>query len=319
MGTVKPDDLPEPLAEAAFATPEGTVTEPVKTALGWHLAKVETVKQAQTRAFADVRDELRAELAEDKAADRLIRMANEMRDTLAGGATLEEVAQQFGLETTTVDSVDRRGRDRSGEPVEDIPAKSRVLELAFDTAVKQRSLLKETEGGGYVAVRVDEETPSKPRPFEAVRDQARRQLVQQRRLKAAREAADDVVARVENGASLQTVADARGARVETTEPLTRASTPRTNALLAALAQRVFEVDPKTAFSVEGDGRLAVATVRETRPAEPGDNPDAVSKLGGQLGRQLRNDVFRQFTNALRARHTVRVNQDAIDRIVGGAR
>ena len=80
------------LADAAFATPVGGVSEPVQTDFGWHVLKITGIEAPTSRPLAQVHDELRADLASEKAADLAFERANKVEDALAGGATLEEVA-----------------------------------------------------------------------------------------------------------------------------------------------------------------------------------------------------------------------------------
>ena len=55
------------------------------------------IEPGQSRPLDEVRDELRAALAQERAADLAFERANQVEDALAGGATLEEAAKRFGL------------------------------------------------------------------------------------------------------------------------------------------------------------------------------------------------------------------------------
>jgi peptidyl-prolyl cis-trans isomerase C len=59
-------------AEATQALEKGTTTEePVKTRFGWHVIKLEDVRDAQAPALSEVREELRSQLARKKIEDTL--------------------------------------------------------------------------------------------------------------------------------------------------------------------------------------------------------------------------------------------------------
>ncbi|SDF71156.1 peptidyl-prolyl cis-trans isomerase D [Limimonas halophila] len=319
LGMVTKDELPDGLAGPVFELKEGRVTEPVQTSLGWHLAQVTEVQPATTKSLAEVRDEIRADLARDKAADRLISMANDMRDALAGGAPLKEVAQQFGFELRRIPAVDQQGRNRDGEQIKGLPAPNQFLQVAFNTTQGQRSLLEETDQGGYFVLRVDSVTPSQRRPFDAVKDKVRRRVLAERRAQAAEEAAKSMVERVNGGAALAGLAADRGVRVRTSTALTRTDNENAPAVEKALTDKLFAKDQGKAFMRALDGRVAVATVSEVREADPQASPSALESLRQELGRGLRSDLFAQFADSLRQRHTVRVNQGAIDQIVSQVR
>ena len=69
----------------------------MRSPFGWHVLRVTGVEPAQSRPLDAVRDELRAALAQERAADLAFERANQVEDALAGGATLEEAAKRFGL------------------------------------------------------------------------------------------------------------------------------------------------------------------------------------------------------------------------------
>jgi len=319
LGTVTKDDLPEGLADPVFDLDEGRVSQPIETNLGWHLAKVSEVEPASTRSLESVRDELREELARDKAVDRLITMANEMRDTLAGGARLEEVADQFGFEVRHLPAVDQEGRDRDGERISELPGREKFLQVAFNTTQGQRSLLEETDEGGYFVLRVESVTPSQRRPFDAVEDEVRRRVLAQRRAQAAEETAKEIVEAANGGRGLDELAAARGAQVRTTPALTRTGNERAGEVATALLDKLFAADEGAAFMQPLDGRIAVARVSEVREADPAADEDGVASMRQQLAQSLQSNLFAQFADSLRQRHTVRVNQAAIDQIVSQVR
>jgi peptidyl-prolyl cis-trans isomerase C len=58
---LRPDMVPE-FADAAFAMEPGAISDPVKTAFGWHLIKLDERRDRQPPALEEVREELMGEL-----------------------------------------------------------------------------------------------------------------------------------------------------------------------------------------------------------------------------------------------------------------
>ncbi len=50
LGYFKKGDMVKPLEDAAFALKPGEISQPVKSQLGWHIIKVEDVKEAPHQA-----------------------------------------------------------------------------------------------------------------------------------------------------------------------------------------------------------------------------------------------------------------------------
>ena len=66
LGWFRKSELPAELAEAAFALTPGTYSkEPVKTDFGWHVIKVEEVRDAKPPKFEEVKDELKSLMTQE--------------------------------------------------------------------------------------------------------------------------------------------------------------------------------------------------------------------------------------------------------------
>jgi len=69
MGPFERGQLPAELEAAAFALPEGGTSQPVETALGYHVLRVESRQQARAPTLEETRETIRARLARGKRAE----------------------------------------------------------------------------------------------------------------------------------------------------------------------------------------------------------------------------------------------------------
>jgi len=69
LGPFERGQLPAELEAAAFALPEGATSEPVETALGYHVLRVEFRQQARAPTLEETRERIRARLARGKRAE----------------------------------------------------------------------------------------------------------------------------------------------------------------------------------------------------------------------------------------------------------
>ncbi|MBK1668363.1 hypothetical protein CKO28_09985 [Rhodovibrio sodomensis] len=315
LGEMRRNQLLEPLREAAFSAEQGAVTEPIQSPLGWHLVKVDKVNAGKTPDFEAVKDELRADLAMDKAVDSLVELANTVDDHLASGASIAEAARQVGFEVRKIEQISRQGNAPDGEPVEGIPQSGDFLETAFETEQGQRSLLKETDEGGYYVLRVDGVTPEQVRPFEQVRDQVLSAWRADQRAQQAQKTAKHIASKISEGATLAQFADDRGLSVQTTQPLTRGDNRQAGPVGRALAGKLFGIEVGGAVTAGVQNGVAVAQLKQVQAANPAENPDAVAQLRDQVRQGLRSDVLAEFANALRTRYDVQVNQQLLNQIL----
>jgi peptidyl-prolyl cis-trans isomerase D len=309
LGSIEKSRLPAAVADAAFAAKEGTVTAPVQSPLGWHVVQVRKVEPGREPNFEEAKEQLRRELALNQAADRIADLANQFEDALAGGATMEEAAQQTGFEARKIAAVDASGKDPSGAELPGLAPQ--MLATAFETEAGTESSLGEAENGGYFMVRVDGITPPQPRPFEQVREQVLNAWQGEERRRRAEEAAKALAEKVKGGADLTAAATEAGSAVKTTQPLKRTDAAADAGLPPEATGRLFELKPgEVAVAPAGDG-FAVLRLKEIVPAVPAADAEGLKSVEAELSRALGSDLVASYQNALRKRHPVEIDQEAL--------
>ena len=309
IGPVARDQLPGDLAAAVFDLSPDVVSQPVRSALGWHLIEVTGVEPGSERTFPDVKEQLAAELKREKAADAVIDLGDKLEDTLGRGATLVEAAQELNLPIRTWEALDARGRDASGTTVEGLPAQ--LVETAFQTAAQSDSALIEGGPGTYFVLHVDAVTPTVVRPLEAVRAQAIDAWKARQRNDQARQAADELAESVRNGGDPGALAKARSLKATTTAPFTRAGVGAGDEVPHALVASVFEGRPGEVLVVPLDDGYAVARIGPVLPAVADTATDTAMR--SELDEALKGDILTQYALALRQRWPVEINPHVFER------
>jgi len=66
LGFMRKSELPQELADAAFALTPGTSSqEPIKTDFGWHVLKIEEIRDAKPPKFDEIKNELKALMTQE--------------------------------------------------------------------------------------------------------------------------------------------------------------------------------------------------------------------------------------------------------------
>jgi peptidyl-prolyl cis-trans isomerase D len=308
LGTVPKDQLPKELRETVFALPADGVTPPIPTALGWHILKVTAIKPSSEKSFDEVKDALRDEVAQEKARDKIDGLANQLDDTLASGASLEEAAQKLDLKTEKADGIDAQGRDASGKPVAGLPG-GPFLASAFSTLEGKLTSLTEIPNDGYFVLRVDKVTASALRPLADVRDVVISAWRGDERHKAAKARANEIAQKASGGKSLTEIATDYHLEVKTVGPFKRTDT---DVLTDELIKSVFaEKVGETALGENKDGYL-IAQVRQVIPADPSADKDGVAALQEQLDGNFGTDFMVEYGAAVEGRYPIKVNTKAFD-------
>jgi peptidyl-prolyl cis-trans isomerase D len=313
LGLMKREELPEALANAAFALPLDKPSAPVQSPLGWHILRVVRIEPPKTQSFDEAKAKLRADVAHDEAVDQLYTVANHVDDALAGGASLGEAAAKFGLKKTVVATVDEKGQDRDGKPVALPVSPATVLKLAFATDQERTSRVTETPDGAIFVLQMTKIVPPSVRPLAEVKDKAiAGWQAQKRRDVVAKEAAALAVA-VKPGAPISAVAATKGLKAATSAPFLRQSTGG-DGVPAALVGKLFAAKPG-AVVIGADATASyVAQLTAVQQPQISAKTTATADLSREIAAGTEADLGEEFTRALRAHFPVEIQHDTIDRL-----
>ncbi|MGH1367329.1 MAG: peptidyl-prolyl cis-trans isomerase [Maritimibacter sp.] len=156
-------DVAAAMGEAMFGAQVGNVVGPVDSGLGPALVRVNAVIDASQTSYEEAKADLRDELAADAARRLVADLAIELDEMLAGGATLEEVAETFP--SVTLEQIDWFFGLSDG-----IAAYDEFRTRASETTADDFPEIEVLEDESLLALRVNGITPSRLQPLDEVRE-----------------------------------------------------------------------------------------------------------------------------------------------------
>jgi peptidyl-prolyl cis-trans isomerase D len=225
LGLVTKSTILDPaIADAAFSLPSGEVSQPVKGSFGVALVKVGTIQPAVEKDYASVANDIKREIAAERARGQVATLRDKMEDERGGGASVADAAQKLGLSAVTIEAVDRSGLTPAGQPAANIPAGLNLVPQAFgsDVGVDNDPI---TFKGGYVWYDVLGITPPRDRTLDEVKDQVEARWREDQIANRLRTKAAEMVQKLEQGGSFADEAASVGAKVETAAGLKRDASP----------------------------------------------------------------------------------------------
>ncbi|WP_164868114.1 peptidylprolyl isomerase [Rhodovarius crocodyli] len=325
LGEVERSGLPVPeLATTAFSLADNAVSDPVQTPFGWHVLRAHITQAAETRSLDQVRDELRTEVASEKAADEALRRTNAVQDGLAGGESVEETSRAHNLQYVAVE-LDAQGKGRDGRDVAlPIPSTARAALLREIFGTERGAAPHLAEGDyGFAAIEVKEVTPAALRPLAEVRDAVLRAYVQDARRRHQEGRAAALIAATRAGKSLEEAAREADIPVEEQGPFPREA-GATNPIPREYLGPIFElrmnevtmIPSPVAFAVvQLTGVTHPAVQPPAAPAEGEEAPaDPLATIKRETDTAIAEDIEAQFMAAIRARADVRINQRLLNQL-----
>lgn len=100
--------LPKALGDAAFGAKQGDIVGPVETEFGFHIVTITSLKAETVKPLADVKEEIAADLKNQKAGKKYTEMAEAFTNTVYEQAdSLKPVVDKLKLEVKTAENVTR--------------------------------------------------------------------------------------------------------------------------------------------------------------------------------------------------------------------
>lgn len=195
LGWFRHEDMVTEVADAAFGLAKaGEIAGPVRSEFGWHLVKLDDVREAQLRPFEEVRDEITQQLREEQARLRFGEAAEEFSNTVyEQGDSFALVAERLGLEIRTADEVRRNGTDDPSSPL-NRPAVLRAIFSPESLSQRQNTEAIEVGDSTLVAARVVDHRPARTPAYEEVEAEVAARVRAQEAARLAREAGEQALA-----------------------------------------------------------------------------------------------------------------------------
>jgi peptidyl-prolyl cis-trans isomerase D len=305
------------VATAYFGAAQGALTAPARSPLGWHIARVDSVRREAGKTLAQATPEITAALAQENRARAIADLSADIESRLDEGETLAQVAQSLKLTVQTTGPVLANGQGYAGGP--QAPAElAPALATAFQMDESSPQLAQLPGSERFLIFEVTNITPSAVAPLAEIRPDVVTAWRQSEGARAAKAAADRILATMARGSSFAEAA----ARVKPGLPAPRAiNLSRED--LAARRERVeppvalmFSMAQGTAKPLEAprnEGWYVVDLDRiELGTLAPGD-PLAV-QARRELATAFASELTQQAVAAIRREVGVEINRTAVDAV-----
>ncbi len=298
LGDVQKESLGD-AAEIVFGATDPGVVGPAPTNLGPALFRINAILDAQIQTFDDVKADLLAEVQTNQATESVSRLVEDIEDLLAGGATLEEVANETDMvlgQTNWYPGVEGGISDYS-------EFRTAALTITEDDFPELINL----SDGGIFAMRMNQAIPAALQPFDDVRasvetaweaDAVQQQLTAQ---------ADALAAQVNDDVTLASL----GLTEQREEDMVR--TDFVEGASLSLISTVFDMEPGDVMVLEDpDGAIIVQlSAIHAADLETEESQALKNILGQRLQQAFQTDVLAAYSQAVQGDVDVTLDQSIV--------
>ena len=296
--------MDEAFDEAAFSLAQvGDVSDVVETEFGYHIIKLTDIKPEEVTPLAEVSEEIRNQLATDKATDRFYSLQNDMANlAFEVPDTLEDVA---GVANKPVKETGMVSAQLVPAPLNVPAVTSRVFDPAFIEEGLNSDLI-ELDDDTIVFVRIAEHEPQRTQSLDEVRTRILAQLRAEKAQQAAADWATNVVEQIKAGETPSLELGDVTLSWESKEALTRTS----GELPRALVETLFTLGNAAPDNIDiaelGSGDVGIVKVTGINQPEALSEDDSAA-LAQQIATASAQTGYQAFIDSLRNAADVKIN------------
>jgi len=203
LGWAEPGLFVSEFDQVLYALEIGEISDPVKTQFGYHIIRLDDVKEGRKKEFAEIEEELTEEYSQLLAEDRLYDLAEQLDDlALQAYNELDTVADQLALELNQISAITRNGSSFLNQQPEliDILFSSSSIEQSENTPVYEFN-------NSIVVARVVNHRLPETKNFSEVEDEIVNLLTVQNSIEIANETAAQMLEELSSGKTLTELSD----------------------------------------------------------------------------------------------------------------
>jgi peptidyl-prolyl cis-trans isomerase D len=205
LGAISRGVMDPAFEDAAFKLALNEVSDPVRSAFGLHLIKVDAIQASKSPTFEEVRDKMRAKYQDEKAEQAFVEQVETMVTVaFEDPESLQSVADALGLTPSVSDWVSPQVASNSG-----IGRNRAVIAAAFNPDVLRDGFNSEPielDPSRVIVLRIAEHRPSRQQPLDEVQENIRRTLAVREARRLAADGGRTLLERLQSGEDKRDVA-----------------------------------------------------------------------------------------------------------------
>lgn len=306
-------------ADAVFTAPAGKLLPPAKSALGWHIVRVDAIEGKPGKTLEQARTEIVDALKAEKGNQLLSDAIAKIEDAISDGSTFDEVVQANHLTAQKTKPLFVGGVDPDAPTTPIAPEVVVAAKSGFASEVDDDPTVEQVVANqSFVLVDLDAITPAAPPALASIRDRVLKDMLTDRALDAGRKIADAVAAKLNGGAPFAQAIAGAGAPLPAPAPfggrrqemLQQGTRPKPEMAL------LFSIPEHKAKVLEAPDRTGwyIVYLDKVTPGDARGRPDLLSATQMQLSSVIADEYAQQFVAAVRAETKATRNPAAIDKL-----
>lgn len=303
-------------ATFAAAIKAGMVVGPIKSDLGWHVVRIDSVTGNLGKSLAAATPEISAKLTADKRRAALSTLVNRIQDGIDGGQNFAELTAKNQLAASETPLLTATGVAPADPKFKLPPELAGALKSGFELAASDAPVVETLPSdAGFALVTLGKDVPPAPAPLDQIRPRVAADWVMQQASVRARTASDAIAAKVAGGMPLAEAMRTGGVALPAPKPITvrRLQLDQAPPALATSLKAMFTIaEGKSQLVAVPAARLfSIVKLVKITPGEAMTQPALIARVQSQFQQAAAQEYAQQFLASVVAKVGVKRNASAI--------
>ena len=313
LGWNTKNDLPDEIIDATFSLKKGEISKPIESSFGWHILKIIDSKERKEVAYEEVKKQFENELLLEKGKEAVFDLQDELEDLLASGNTFEEISKILEVKMIVANKIDNEGI-KQNKQVNNEFQDERILRTIFNQKINEEGNIIDIDKDEGLAISLVTDI-IKPRQLtlDESKELVRKKLIFDLKLKNAQDKAEKIKNEIYSGNRFEDVANKYKLEIKGVKPFTRVL-PDSSELPIPLISKIFDSNlGDINIEKRGNSEIIIAKTAEILNNLSSDEKE-IKEFTKNIKDDLTIDLLAQFSEALRKKYKITINDDVIDQL-----
>ena len=313
LGWNTKNDLPDEIIDATFSLKKGEISKPIESSFGWHILKIIDSKERKEVAYEEVKKQFENELLLEKGKEAVFDLQDELEDLLASGNTFAEISKILEVKMIVADKIDNEGI-KQNKQVNNEFQDERILRTIFNQKINEEGNIIDIDKDEGLAISlVTDIIEPRQLTLDESKELVRKKLIFDLKLKNAQDKAEKIKNEISNGQSFKDVANKYKLEIKGVKPFTRVL-PDSSELPIPLISKIFDSNlGDINIEKRGNSEIIIAKTAEILNNLSSDEKE-IKEFTKKIKDDLTIDLLAQFSEALRKKYKITINDDVIDQL-----
>ncbi len=306
-------EMPEEIVDNVFKISIDQISKPLESTFGWHIVKILDIKEKKETKFEEVEKKFKNEILLDKGKEAVYDLQDELEDLLASGSTFEEISKILDVKLIKADKINRKGVSTDGKENKDY-RDERILRSVFNQKLNEEgNIINIDKDEGLAISLVTDIFEPRQLSFEDSKTLVKEELIAKLQFEKAMKKAKDIKKSVDEGEKFENLAIQNNFELKGVKPFSRIL-PDSSQLPIPLISKIFDSNiGDINIEQRGTNEIIVAKTAEVLNNLSKDEKE-IKELSDKIKDDLTVDLLAQFSEALRKKYKITINDDVINQL-----